>query len=894
MAFEAAIQQLKGRLVASVHPTLDEIFAYLNTGQGDFLERFRKDPRKLLGDHFPGALTESLPPPSQLGPAEIRLLHLLAAGRCDWSLEHYAQKHSKEIDRIWEAVQGHIGRGEFLAVLATGRDGITPAAGRHLAQASLDELRTVVQGMRSVKYSVDETCLQGLRYWLDHEPRLPEFVADLLVGTDELPIYEMAELLMEKNGPLYEPLVAAAQSQLKDSFDAARTARALYKHAPEKYRELMLKAGRRYLKSAYRCHEELGAWFAATFGREVLKDLVAFMNYNEWAGLRESALQACVRTLGPEAEPVAVAAVKQGHESLRQEGVRQLGRLGRQEDLCLTALRQGLKGDDPDRGLKVWLDLCREFPPEPVQEELWGLLNGPHKALHRAAAGQLARLGPAVRPRLEKEKPLPAIRVLAALGDTAELETRLEQEKKEDLRDEILLALERAWEGRAFPREQLLTWAARARATLPKWLGELPALRWKSGEALAPELQRHLLYRQSRATGPRLDVEARAWLQELQPSPAFAAALLEQYLAAAAKERWPLPLVAVWADEATLGRLVDQIPRWAEGKKLKMAEEGIAALALNGSNRALEALDHFSRLWANKNPSLGRAALEAYEEAARREGVSPAELGDRIVPRLGLPLQLEGTDIQVEAGFKPTALPRKAGAASKQIHKELTSRLKEVGKSQSLRLQTMMVAQHRWPAATWKALFLDHPVLLPFARSLVWRSGDATFRVLDDLSLTDADDNPLALPSAAIGILHPLEVPPEERDKWRVHLHEHGITPPFAQLDRPVFTVDPTTANETFWRCDAKVNGLTLRGRLERAGWRRGEVESGAVLTWERHFPAAGLVITLETEGLYFGMERDDQAHMGRASTDPATPLGELPPLIYSEVTADLQAFSGL
>lgn len=86
---------------------------------------------------------------------------------------------------------------------------------------------------------------------------------------------------------------------------------------------------------------------------------------------------------------------------------------------------------------------------------------------------------------------------------------------------------------------------------------------------------------------------------------------------------------------------------------------------------------------------------------------------------------------------------------------------------------------------------------------------------------------------------------------------------------------------------------LTLRGRLERAGWRRGEVESGAILSWERHFPAAGLVVQLETEGMHFGMDRETEVHLGRATTEPATPLGKLPPLIYSEVTADLKAFSG-
>jgi len=892
MAFETGIQQVKDRLVAAVHPVLDELQLYLNTGQGDFPERVRENPRKLLADRWSNVLAEALPRPTQLGPADTRLLTLLAIGRCDGSLSHYAHKHSKELDALWNVLAPHLQRGEFLGLLATFRDGITPAFGELLLKASVDDLRTVVKNLREVDYSASEMCMRGLQFWAQHEPRLPEFVADLLVGTEEFSIYEFAELLMARDPAVYEPLVAAAQARLKEPFDAANTARTLYRYDPETYRELMLKSGRAYLRKAYRCHEELGAWFAETFGREVVPDLVTFMGYGEWAGLREAALRACAQAVGAEAEPVALAAVHKGHGSLQQEGVLQLTRLHLHPDLCARTLRKGLQSESEDE-LKGWLDVARECPAEPVQDELWAILNGPHKSLHRTAAAQLARLGDAVRPRLEKEKPLPAIRVLAALGATADLEARLDQEKKEELRDEILLALSRAWDGRVFPREQLLAWAGRARPTLPKWLGPLPGLHWKSGEELAPELQRHVVYRQSRVLSPVLDVEARAWLEHLEPSPALAASLLEQYLAAAAKERWPMPLIALWADESTLGRLIDQIPRWADAKKFKMAEEGIAALALNGSDRALEALDGFSRLWTSKNPSLGRAALEAFEEAARREGVSPAELGDRIVPTLGLPMQLDGVDIRVEAGFKPTALPKKASAASKQVHKELTSRLKEVSKAQATRLQTMMVAQHRWPAAQWRALFLDHPVLLPFARSLVWCSGPVTFRVLDDLSLTNAEDDPVEMPSDGIGIVHPLELAPEERQKWLVHLSDHGVAPPFPQLDRAVFAVDPEQTLDTFWRCDAKVNGLTLRGRLERAGWRRGEVESGAVLTYERHFPAAGLVIHLETGGMYFGMDRDTEVHLGRASTDPETPLGQLPTLIFSEVTADLQTFSG-
>src|SRR5262249_34866984 len=156
------------------------------------------------------------------------------------------------------------------------------------------------------------------------------------------------------------------------------------------------------------------------------------------------------------------------------------------------------------------------------------------------------------------------------------LQARLDQEGDEEIRDQILLALERVWEsqGRRISREEIEERIERTRNKLAApptaWLVEkkLPALRYVGGEAkqVSPETVRYLLYRQSRSREMRPDVEAKPLyaLIDRSKSGEFAITLLQQFLAGemAAEDRWALAVAALLGDDRIVPVLMQQIKHW--------------------------------------------------------------------------------------------------------------------------------------------------------------------------------------------------------------------------------------------------------------------------------------------------------------------------------------------
>ena len=215
-----------------------------------------------------------------------------------------------------------------------------------------------------------------------------------------------------------------------------------------------------------------------------------------------------------------------------------------------------------------------------------------------------------------------------------------------------------------------------------------------------------------------------------------------------------------------------------------MAEYAVQALSLLGTDAALLTIDALAIRYRAKNKNVGRAAVDAFAAAAENLGITPDELGDRVVPWLGFEpgqkrlidcggkkvearistdLKLQFIDLEKN---KPIAsLPKTAPKEVLAEFKELGATLREVVKAQVLRLENLMVRQQRWPVERWTELFTMHPVLLPMAVRLIWGVYDdagrlqAAFRPLEDRSFTQATDEPFKLPATGtIGIVHPLEL----------------------------------------------------------------------------------------------------------------------------------------
>jgi hypothetical protein len=706
-------------------------------------------------------------------------------------------------------------------------------------------------------------------------------------------------------------------------------------------------------------------WVLENFGRELLPNLAAGLERGAKEGqfgcaLRRGHLADIVAALGKDALPAVLSAFRDpwvnhaatGHLiDLDPEG---------HADLIRQAIEQGLMRKEPDEVIE-YLELAARWRLGDVAEKIWPLLEHRSKRVREAAARTLAGLGKAALPgaaealrHRKADVRLAAVGLLAVInsGPARELLRPLaNRDSSGAVRDAVRKILKSASAGGApgLGREEILTRARKVVAKLKEgpaaWIKEKArGLRYGDGEPVEIEAVRYLIHRQARAKKVEPDLEAQALcnLIDRRTSGDLALALLNKYLSAGAKldDRWELVLACLLGDGRVVPPLHAQIRAWAEGQQPKRAEDGVRALALLDSDAALMTLDSLAVRYRSKRPYLGEAATEGFNQAAEKRGLTPDELGDRVVPWVGFepgkPRVLAWGKRQVEArvgldfrlslldretGKPLRALPAGAPQALQAEVKEQAALLREAVKAQRTRLENLLVRQHRWPAGRWRELFLEHPLLLPFAVRLVWGAHDeagkltATFRALEDRSLTAADDTAVSLPGAgSVGIVHPLELNGDVRQAWERHLADYEIEPPFEQLARPVIPVPPGQEREKFAKDydGVSVSAGTFRSRAEKLGWARGEVGSGAIQAYWKWFPAAGLDAVVGLEDLYVGAGWDEEitlgpvcfvrhpgegrrAHEGlpRGSDRGLVPLGKVPPVVYSETLGDLQKVAG-
>ena len=311
--------------------------------------------------------------------------------------------------------------------------------------------------------------------------------------------------------------------------------------------------------------------------------------------------------------------------------------------------------------------------------------------------------------------------------------------------------------------------AAKKRKKLDKpvvaWLVNYPTLNYKNAEkTLDSDTIAFLFYRMSQVKDIGTDLEARPLLSliDRETSAPFAKWLLDAYFqnGADAKLKWCLTLGAVLGGDNEIAFLQRNVVSFADNSRGKMAENVVKALALQGSQRALRAVEFFSRKYKTKNKNVGAAALEAFDVAAEELGITPYELADSVIPNFdfdGLFKEFEanketyrayiGNDFKLafldEDNKLLKALPKGTSAELKEEFKEIGKEIRDIVKSQSSRLEQYLVIQRRWSVDKWQDLFLTNPVMFVYAVRLIWGIFDeknqliAVFRCQEDQTLTD-------------------------------------------------------------------------------------------------------------------------------------------------------------
>lgn len=411
---------------------------------------------------------------------------------------------------------------------------------------------------------------------------------------------------------------------------------------------------------------------------------------------------------------------------------------------------------------------------------------------------------------------------------------------------------------------------------------------------------------------------------------------------AVGKENWALRALGWLGDDETARRLTPIIRKWPGEAAHARAVQGLDVLAMIGSDVALMHLNGIAEKLKFKG--LQEKAREKIAALAEARDLSPEELADRLVPdfdldeRGGLDLEFGPRRFRVgfdeflkpwvkdENGTRLKDLPKpnksddpELSAAAASRWSTLKKDVRTVASLQIARLEGLLATGRRIPPAVFDTFFVQHPLIRNLSQRLVWGVYDdrapasrphTLFRVTEDLSCADANDDPLEIDFSdtathLIGLVHPLQIAAEAREAWGNLFGDYEIAQPFAQLGRDAHALnaDELDVLELTRFAGIEVDSKRLRG-FATGSWRLGSPQDGGGIWWiQRKVQFAdgrqGWALLDFSDGLIVGgMEYEDSTQtLGKVTLDDNDwrwnqkqqhKFAELDPVTASEILRDL------
>jgi hypothetical protein len=831
--------------------------------------------------------------------------------------------------------------------------GAPTSAGRFVLDQAAQYFQLIRQFTEEREYFFTELLLNHNQALADRH--LTDLLAIMPDGNGETVIsLQTVRLLLKKDSAKYEQPVLKALNEVSNPYFRNQLRKLFLEFFPAKYEPKALEYTYEYLEGFRRLMLARG------------KDFQDFTRWDDENRVQVSELSEQLDFLlsqeGNQAKPYVHELLKccqRLNSTVLETVVKHLGQEGL--EILMEALRMDFNNtyDGPPFyrrffSLLAGLDYQKYYP------QIWAITKHKSKTMREMAAVTLSKLGEIAIPeatalleaKSADQRQAAALILTLIPGDLAQktLISALDKEKNDDARDIMLESLagvlthsntEEAIVEKAKGAQQ----RGKLNNPIESWLIEekLPPLYWKnSGKAFDTETVRYLFYRQSRAKDIRPDWEAKPILENIDRthSDTFAKALLKAYFdnGADSKQKYCLTLAGLLGDADTIDLLKSKVGQWAEAGRGKMAEYAVKAIALAGTNKALRAVEFFSRKYKNKNKNIGEAAQQAFAIAAEEMGITPYELADSIIPDFGFVGLFREFEVNnepfrafIDNDFKLgylnedgkvfKSVPKNTDKLLVEEFKEIGKEVRDIVKSQSNRLEQYLVTQRKWSSDKWQAFFMGNPIMFAYAVRLIWGAFDPqgqlqfAFRCLEDQTLVNQEEEEIELNSElSIGMVHPLSIPNEEVSFWKQHLEDSGIEPIFPQLNRPIVVISPvdqaiTMSNEFK---NIKVGGYHFVSQMEKLGWYRGSVvDGGSISSYYKKFPGVDISVFLNIEGIGVGYYDGDaelqelyavktgSIRIGSYTYDEPSnttdqrliPFGDIPAVIYSEIMSDLRKF---
>jgi hypothetical protein len=387
---------------------------------------------------------------------------------------------------------------------------------------------------------------------------------------------------------------------------------------------------------------------------------------------------------------------------------------------------------------------------------------------------------------------------------------------------------------------------------------------------------------------------------------------------------------------------------------------GTGARCIKGGTACIWALSEMSGMHAAAQLSRVRQLVkfgsarkwldQALDRVAFAAGMTPEDLQEVCAPDFGLSaggvrreilgdfvaelrITEDGTELTVAevSGKARKSVP--AALKGDATFKALQALAKDIEKmlpAQKDRLERLLATERTWVYADWRARYLDHPLVGPLARRLIWyfvktseKTGSSeivqsALAFFDGKAFVGADGQVvpwLAVLSEAeakrirVRLWHPIGTRDDVVLAWRVFLENRGVRQPFKQAHREMYVVTGAElATNTYSnRFAAHIIRYPQMVRLAQArGWSGGTVGMfdptdnkmpGVKLPqWDvgAEFYLSGAGEEMTPAGI-FSYAQTDQVRFFRLSA-PAEPLpvGEVPAIAFSEIMRDVDLFVGV